>query len=162
MIKFLSTSIRGELTTSKPKAQYRVAKFNFVDELINYVSQRSGEEMEFTKKGILNLLESEICVVKCKNLMEKVAKLSNSFKLNSHSKHSFLHFLCRNNETDIIKLLFDLETPIDFNILDLENQNPPFIALKNGHIELTEYLFMKNFKPLGPKHQIMNVYHKYL
>lgn len=159
-MKLLSENLRGELTGSKPQTQLKLHNFNFVDELVNYASIRTGEDLEFTKKGIMSMLEHEICSNLCVNLIDKLAKLRNAFKSNSHSKHSILHFLCSKGESEVIRTLLALRPPVDFNVLDLDGISPAFAALAAGHTDIVKMLFMQDFRPLGPKEEVVRFFHE--
>lgn len=122
------------------------------------MSRRSGEELEFAKKGILYLLETEICNLQATKLLQNLSKVEGAFKLNSQTKHSVLHLLCARGEVEVVTKL--LNTEIDFNIKDIDGVNPAFLALKNGHLDLCKKLASKNFKPAAPVKLVMSLFDK--
>lgn len=138
------------------KTQFRVPKFNFIDELLEYASRRTGEDMEFTKKGILSLLEHEICTNKCNHLMTKLAHMDNTFKISSHTKNSVLHYLCHIGDMETVREL--LKRKVSFNILNYEGMNPSFIAILQDHMDVAQELSIHGFRPVGPKKYIIKLY----
>lgn len=150
--------MRGELIEQRPQTQFRLPKFNFVDELLQYVSARTGEELEFAKKSILHLLEHEICSNHCTHLIDKLIKATNAFKNNSLTKHSILHSLCVQGETDVIRMLLKLKPTVDFNLLDRDGISPAFYAMISGHTDIAQLLISHQFKPVGPKEAVVRLY----
>lgn len=134
----------------------RVPKFNFIDELLQYVSRRTGEDMDFTKKGLLSLLEHEICSNKCTHLMNRLIQLENAFGNNSHTKCSVLHYLCYIGDLETVRGLIKLNA--NFNILNAEEMNPAFLAVMQDHMNVSQELYIHGFRPEGPKKYIMKLY----
>ena len=161
IIPLLSQNMRGELTLFKPKTLFRTTNFNFIDELVEYVSQRTGEDMEFTKKGIVNLLEHEIVDTKCWNILGDLRrKVETAYKNNSYNRSSVLHFLCRVGDLERVQRLIELQ--VDFDVLDINGMSPAFVALQAKHVEVTRALFLANFKPKAPVKYIMKLYEEAL
>ena len=124
------------------------------------MSARTGEELEFAKKGILHLLEHEICSNLCTHLIDKLAHTSNAFKNNSHSKRSILHFICLQGDTEVVRALLKLRPSLDFSIQDRDGISPAFYALVKGHTEVLKLLVSQGFKPIGPKETVLQLYHE--
>ena len=104
----------------------------------------------------MNLIEHEVCSLNCKNLIKRLKEIELSFKPNSQTKHSILHYICVKGDINLVKYLWQLG--IDFSVTDQEDMNPCFIALQHKNYELAQLLFMNNFKPVGPKRIIMNMF----
>lgn len=175
MATLLSQSLKGELTTQKPKTLQRVPKLNFIDELMDFLSIRTGDDLDFTKKSIMNLLEHEFCKNECSSLISKVQqnRIELPFKNNSNSRHSTLHYLCQVGDIASVKLLLD--QGVDFNILDYDGCSPSFYALskaittdnsssdsESASEETFSHLFSllqtQNFPPRSPAKYILPLY----
>ncbi len=127
---------------------------------MQFVSTRTGEGLDFTKKGILYLLEHEICANICTNLIEKLANLTNAFKSNSLSKHSILHYMSYLGEIEVIRFLLKVKPSVDFGVLDGDGISPAFMALVNGHTDIVQLLVTHGFKPVGPKQVVVRLFHE--